>query len=145
MSIVPSHRFHATPLLTCEAIMQNVATLSLESPYYGARKPPAQRGSKLQRVSDLLILGRATIEESLFLLAWAQREGFARLGANSRKPSCWLLFWRHAEFVRVCPPGRKAVQASRWLLCCRHLGLCRGLNAKYIGREWPARAGLHGL
>ena len=65
--------------------MQNVATLSLESPYYGARKPPAQRGSKLQRVSDLLMLGRATIEESLFLLAWAQRQGFARLGAAPRQ------------------------------------------------------------
>ena len=68
--------------------MQNVATLSLESPYYGARKPPAQRGSKLQRVSDLLMLGRATIEESLFLLAWAQRQGFARLGAALRRSLC---------------------------------------------------------
>lgn len=65
--------------------VQNVAALSLESPYYGARKPPAQRGSKLQRVSDLLMLGRATIEESLFLLAWAQRQGFMRLGGAPRQ------------------------------------------------------------
>ena len=76
-------------LISWLASVQNVATLSLESPFYGARKPPSQRGSKLQRVSDLLMLGRATIEESLFLLAWLQRQGFARLGAPPlQRPPC---------------------------------------------------------
>ena len=87
------------------ANMQNVATLSLESPYYGARKPPAQRGSKLQRVSDLLMLGRATIEESLFLLAWAQRQGFARLGGARASIfyalSCYLDAPKNVDIV-VC-------------------------------------------
>lgn len=53
----------------------------LESPYYGARRPAGQRGSKLRFVSDLLALGRATIEESLFLLHWAAGEGMSKLGA----------------------------------------------------------------
>ena len=52
----------------------------LESPFYGARKPGYQFASQLLRVSDLLTLGRATIEESLCLLDWAGRHGFARLG-----------------------------------------------------------------
>ena len=52
----------------------------LESPFYGARKPHYQFASQLLRVSDLLTLGRATIEESLCLLDWAGRHGFARLG-----------------------------------------------------------------
>ena len=52
----------------------------LESPFYGARKPHYQFASQLLKVSDLLTLGRATIEESLCLLDWAGRHGFAQLG-----------------------------------------------------------------
>ncbi len=52
----------------------------LESPYYGKRRPEFQQGSRLLRVSDLLVLGRATIEESLCLLDWAQRQGYGKLG-----------------------------------------------------------------
>ncbi len=52
----------------------------LESPFYGSRKPHYQFASQLLRVSDLLTLGRSTIEESLCLLDWAGRHGFARLG-----------------------------------------------------------------
>lgn len=63
-----------------------MATIALESPYYGKRRPPWQQGSKLSRVSDLLTLGRATIEESLYLLAWADRAGFNRLGAPACRP-----------------------------------------------------------
>ncbi len=36
---------------------QGVCAVVLESPYYGARRPAAQKGSKLLRVSDLLALG----------------------------------------------------------------------------------------
>ena len=87
---------------------QNVATLSLESPYYGARKPAGQSGSKLQRVSDLLMLGRATIEESLFLLAWAQGQGHSRLGARALPaPSC------AARPVRLGPGGAPAGRSVR--------------------------------
>ena len=55
--------------------------MALESPYYGRRRPANQQGSKLHRVSDLLTLGRATIEESLYLLHWARHEGYRHLGA----------------------------------------------------------------
>ena len=37
-----------------------IATLALESPFYGARRPPWQRGAKLARVSDLIALGRVS-------------------------------------------------------------------------------------
>ena len=60
----------------------------LESPYYGSRRPPWQEGSKLKRVSDLLALGRVTIEESLYLLAWAQRQEFRHLGEGTSR-SCF--------------------------------------------------------
>ncbi len=61
--------------------------MALESPFYGMRRPAYQSGSKLHRVSDLLALGRATIEESLSLLNWAQVNGFERLGKTI---TCWL-------------------------------------------------------
>lgn len=65
-------------------LVQGVASLVLESPYYGTRRPPWQEGSKLRKVSDLLTLGRATIEESLYLLAWAQQQSFQRLGESAQ-------------------------------------------------------------
>ena len=61
-------------------LVQGIATMVLESPYYGKRRPGFQQGSRLLRVSDLLVLGRATIEESLCLLDWAQRQGYGKLG-----------------------------------------------------------------
>ena len=54
-------------------MLQGISTLVLESPYYGKRRPPNQQGSRLLRVSDLLVLGRSTIEESLCLLEWASQ------------------------------------------------------------------------
>ena len=52
----------------------------LESPYYGSRRPSDQLGCRLKHVSDLLTLGRATIEESMSLLYWAKGKGFGPLG-----------------------------------------------------------------
>ena len=88
----------------------------LESPYYGSRRPPWQEGSKLRRVSDLLTLGRATIEESLYLLAWAQRQQYRHLGkaqkqlihgTKFRTDSCTTLsgvsIGTEGSSVRGCP------------------------------------------
>lgn len=62
-------------------LKENIATMVLESPFYGQRRPLLQRGSKLLCVSDLLLLGRATIEEARSLLHWLDSEaGFGRLG-----------------------------------------------------------------
>ena len=52
----------------------------LESPFYGSRRPWDQSGCRLRHVSDLLTLGRATIEESAALLYWAKGKGFWPLG-----------------------------------------------------------------
>jgi hypothetical protein len=51
------------------------------SPFYGQRKPLEQKGSRLRYVSDLLALGRTTIEESRSLLHLAKEDmGFGKLG-----------------------------------------------------------------
>lgn len=51
------------------------------SPFYGQRRPMLQCGAKLLCVSDLLLLGRATIEEARSLLYWLDSEaGFGKMG-----------------------------------------------------------------
>lgn len=70
----------------------------LESPFYGRRRPAWQPGSRLLRVSDLLVLGRATIEESLCLLEWARGQDFGKLGESATleflATSLWGLHFR---------------------------------------------------
>ncbi|KAM3866691.1 protein ABHD18 [Diretmus argenteus] len=57
-----------------------MASLLLENPYYGYRKPKDQRRSSLKNVSDLFVMGGALILESAVLLHWLEREGYWPLG-----------------------------------------------------------------
>ncbi|XP_056143206.1 protein ABHD18 [Lampris incognitus] len=57
-----------------------MASLLLENPYYGYRKPKDQRRSSLKNVSDLFVMGGALILESAALLHWLEREGYWPLG-----------------------------------------------------------------
>ncbi|GAB2221548.1 hypothetical protein Drorol1_Dr00012732 [Drosera rotundifolia] len=75
------HSFERRLRLGGPLLKENIATMVLESPFYGKRRPVMQRGSKLLCVSDLLLLGRATIEEARSLLHWLDAEaGFGKLG-----------------------------------------------------------------
>ncbi|GAB4843816.1 hypothetical protein Ancab_013778 [Ancistrocladus abbreviatus] len=75
------HTFERRLRLGGPLLKENIATMVLESPFYGQRRPLLQRGAKLLCVSDLLLLGRATIEEALSLLYWLNSvEGFGKLG-----------------------------------------------------------------
>ncbi|XP_029917634.1 protein ABHD18 isoform X2 [Myripristis murdjan] len=57
-----------------------MASVLLENPYYGYRKPKDQLRSSLKNVSDLFVMGGALILESMVLLHWLEREGFWPLG-----------------------------------------------------------------
>ncbi|EFJ06660.1 hypothetical protein SELMODRAFT_236489 [Selaginella moellendorffii] len=75
------HGFERRLRLGGPLLKDNIATLVLESPFYGNRRPRLQRGAKLLCVSDLLVLGRATIEEARTLLYWLDKQaGFSKLG-----------------------------------------------------------------
>ncbi|CAH0480079.1 unnamed protein product [Peronospora belbahrii] len=88
---------------------QGVATLILEGPFYGKRKPPHQKGSKLQRVSDLPILGQATIEEAKSLLQYFHDHyGFSQLVVAGNS-----MGGLHAAMVASVFPGDVGVTA--WL------------------------------
>ncbi len=83
------HGFDRRLSLGIPLLQHGIASVALESPYYGKRRPAGQWGSKLAHVSDLLALGRATIEESLLLLHWAQIQGMERLGMLWVGDSVW--------------------------------------------------------
>ncbi|KAL0337994.1 UNVERIFIED_CONTAM: protein ABHD18 [Sesamum calycinum] len=75
------HAFERRLRLGEPLLKENIATMVLESPFYGRRRPMLQRGAKLLCVSDLLLLGRATIEEARSLLHWLDSEaGFGKMG-----------------------------------------------------------------
>jgi len=76
------HGFGRREALAIPLAMKGIGSVILESPFYGMRKPKGQSGAKLRFVSDLLLLGRATIEESLFLLNWLSDQGHTKLGIS---------------------------------------------------------------
>ncbi|XP_076938704.1 uncharacterized protein LOC143606984 [Bidens hawaiensis] len=75
------HSFERRLRLGGPLLKENIATMVLESPFYGQRRPFLQSGSKLLCASDLLLLGRATIEEARSLLHWLDSEaGYGKMG-----------------------------------------------------------------
>ncbi|KAF6158670.1 hypothetical protein GIB67_040184 [Kingdonia uniflora] len=75
------HTFERRLRLGGPLLKENIATMVLESPFYGQRRPSLQRGSKLLCVSDLLLLGRVTIDEARSLLYWLDSDaGFGKTG-----------------------------------------------------------------
>ncbi|XP_076620740.1 protein ABHD18 isoform X2 [Colletes latitarsis] len=57
-----------------------IASLLLENPFYGLRKPRNQIRSCLHNVCDIFIMGGCLIMESIVLLNWCERQGFGPLG-----------------------------------------------------------------
>ncbi|XP_050417667.1 protein ABHD18 isoform X1 [Patella vulgata] len=57
-----------------------IASIILENPYYGSRKPKSQTRSSLHNVSDLFVMGGALVLESLALFNWCERQGWGPFG-----------------------------------------------------------------
>ncbi|XP_074649634.1 protein ABHD18-like isoform X2 [Tubulanus polymorphus] len=57
-----------------------IASIILENPYYGLRKPKEQLRSSLHNVSDLFVMGAALILESLALFHWCESFNYGPLG-----------------------------------------------------------------
>ncbi|KAL8609188.1 hypothetical protein ACOMHN_062428 [Nucella lapillus] len=76
------HFFWRRRLLMAKPLLKEsgIASILLENPYYGSRKPKGQLRSSLHNVSDLFVMGGALILESLALLHWCQNQGYGPLG-----------------------------------------------------------------
>ncbi|XP_076302437.1 protein ABHD18-like [Lasioglossum baleicum] len=57
-----------------------IASLLVENPFYGTRKPQNQIRSCLHNVCDIFIMGGCLIMESIVLLNWCEQQGFGPLG-----------------------------------------------------------------
>lgn len=57
-----------------------IASILLENPFYGLRKPRDQIRSSLHNVCDIFIMGGCLIMESIVLLNWCEQQGFGPLG-----------------------------------------------------------------
>ncbi|CAF1444350.1 unnamed protein product, partial [Rotaria sordida] len=56
-----------------DSIPIGIYSILLENSYYGLRKPPDQSRSSLLYVTDLYIMGKALVLETLLLLHWCQK------------------------------------------------------------------------
>lgn len=76
------HYFWRRRTLTCRPLLKEhgVASIILENPFYGLRKPKDQVRSNLHCVSDIFVMGGCLVLESIALLHWCEREGFGPLG-----------------------------------------------------------------
>lgn len=57
-----------------------IASVLLENPFYGKRKPKEQWKSGLLHVSDLFVMGGCLVVEALVLMHWLKRHGYGPLG-----------------------------------------------------------------
>ncbi|CAF0705577.1 unnamed protein product [Brachionus calyciflorus] len=64
--------FLANPLLE----NHNVASLIIENPFYGYRKPKNQERSNLIHVRDLFVMGGCLVTEGAVLMKWCEKNGF---------------------------------------------------------------------
>lgn len=53
-----------------------LASVIVENPYYGCRKPKLQRYSNLIYVKDLFVMGGCLVTEGLVIMNWCERMGF---------------------------------------------------------------------
>ncbi|XP_044502509.1 protein ABHD18-like [Mangifera indica] len=94
------HAFERRLRLGAPLLKENITTMVLESPFYGKRRPMLQQGAELLCFSDLLLLGRATIEETRSLLHWLDSEaGFSKMGISGLS-----MGGRHAAMVGSLHP-----------------------------------------
>ncbi|XP_066911686.1 protein ABHD18-like [Clytia hemisphaerica] len=69
-------QFMAAPL----AKDYNIASIILENPFYGYRKPKNQSRSAVNHVSDIFVMGAALMLECCTLLFWCEEQGYGPLG-----------------------------------------------------------------
>ncbi|MEM6731490.1 MAG: alpha/beta hydrolase family protein, partial [Myxococcota bacterium] len=74
--------FFARRQLARFLLRHGIASLILENPYYGSRRPAKQQAAALRTVSDQFAMNFATVEEGRALLRYLHREGFERIAVT---------------------------------------------------------------
>ncbi|CAB0044351.1 unnamed protein product [Trichogramma brassicae] len=76
------HYFWRRRTLVAKPLLKEtgIASILLENPFYGLRKPKDQVRSSLHNVSDIFIMGGCLIMESIVILNWLEQHGYGPLG-----------------------------------------------------------------
>lgn len=74
------HFFWRRRILMAKPLLKHgIASILLENPFYGLRKPNNQKRSSLHNVSDIFVMGGCLVLESLALFHWCESQGFGPL------------------------------------------------------------------
>lgn len=127
------------------ATQHGIATVILEGAFYGSRKPCQQKRSKLRAVTDLLVLGRATIEEARSLLHWLKEE----MGADTLVVAGSSMGGLHAAMTGALMPSPVGVVAhmappSAYHAYCHGL-LFNGIDKNKLTRELETQGSAESL
>ena len=78
------HGFWRRRTLTAKPLLREagIASILIENPFYGTRKPRDQFRSGLLNVSDLFVMGSGLTLETLALLHWCERQGWGPMGLS---------------------------------------------------------------
>lgn len=115
-------------------VEEGLATLLLENPFYGARRPKGQRGPLVRTVRDQFAMNIATTQEARALLAWARREGYPRVGISGYSQGGIMAAFAAALSpapVAVVPRG--AGNSARPIFT--HAALSRRISWPVLARE----------
>jgi pimeloyl-ACP methyl ester carboxylesterase len=69
-------------LLARPLLKERIGAIVLQNPFYGPRRPHWQRGTRLRRMTDQLMMNLATVEETRALLKWLRHDGYTKLGVT---------------------------------------------------------------
>lgn len=95
---------------------RGVASVLLESPYYGLRRPVHQKGPDLQHFVDLLTMARTCIEEARALVGWLRQQSYGpivlhgvSMGGHLAVLTAQLVPWPVAVAPCIAPHNGAAV------------------------------------
>lgn len=74
--------FAGRRLLARPLLEQDIGAIILQNPFYGPRRPHWQKGTRLRRMTDQVMMNLATVEETRALLKWLRNDGYERVGVT---------------------------------------------------------------
>lgn len=137
--------FVARRLLARSLHASGVATLMLENPFYGARRPEGQVGAMVRTVAEQFAMNLATVEEARSLALYLRERGHPRIGLSGYSQGGFMAAFAAASLdipVAVIPRGAGRDVSGVFLDGALSLGIDWDRLSKEAGGRAEARAEL---
>lgn len=129
-------------------IKHGVASVLLENPFYGKRRPLGQRGVVIRTFTEFLRMSRAATDEGIALLRYFKKNGHTRLGVTGISMGGYVSLTAAARSemeiaVAACIPSHSGSpvyvdgalsKACDWNTLCSHLNFSNQKDAKHFMR-----------